>query len=1274
MRSYPRPKTSEEFERICLEYLRREWKRPGLVLYAKSGYAQHGVDIVDGTDGGDCWAAQCKLHEDGKALQAAEVLAEVGKADAFARPIRRYAVCTTGKKTPHAQDAIAKLNAERAAGGKFLVELIYWEDIELKFDGDDEFRERYAGSTHASVRAVLYAELAPVKTKLDDVLSEAQGVGATALDSEIDRAKRLLEAREHKVAEVLLRDLKDTKYDRLTPLQRFRCLTNLGVIEYQNGNDAEAGRLMLKATEEYPAHENALANRAHAYHILGNHEEAWKAIESARAGAPDDRRVAAAYVAYAPAAHETALLEAELGAAISDPQVLMAFAERCMASDEHEQALHFIKRMKRVGNDTHDSLFIEARAIAFPYLPDDPRDSVDDPTARARIADAVSLLERAGQVAEDSGDLRTALSIRLAQADIGGHLNDENQTERSLEEAARLAAGHSRALAGVNVMRSQLALTQGRHERAMDYAARALKHDANSDAAMLHAVALLNRNQGSDRENARRELRKLLPSLQGPQLEQALNIMVTDLLAQRRYDAALDAVRVAAGAGIDRSCSLAQEARVVASKDDDARAASLASEAAAALGETSTTATRRMIASFLRHVENFGLAVGVLLPLASKSVLTTDTKNFLAVAMSAKRDDLVMEWCKALWENKALDAAARWNYLYLLDRYDPEDALRKTAYAVEEEADPQERGALKARRVILQRRLGKPVVHITAVDVPPASSAHAHYVVLFVEALMFAGLTADAVAFAYRSVLRFPDEASAHAALIRCFLFNRDKQQPLLVVPSEVGLGVAVEVQEGDNHPDWYTIEEDYVPGLPDVVRATEPWIARLVGKRAGESVALADGSAGPRTVVIKTIEAAAVHRYRDSLHTWQMRFPEHPFLEEYQLKTNPSNGEFDFTPIVEMLRRQLENIKRIDDIYRGGAVPISLMAEGVGRTVFQAMDHVAHDDELFVNCAYATEVTSREAMTLLDSARGIVLDGTALWTLRELGAVDVLDVLPLPFGTVQQSFDAIQKESAAELEDRDGGVLSLEGGKLALREIPSEMRQKYRASWKEVEATIAKGQLLSSEAMATMPAEQRDQLISVAGEWSTHAMAAAKQHGFVLWADDRVLEFLAKEFFVVPRVWTQVVFHWLRTKGVLDDVRVQQASAKLQARRYTGTFVDAGVLIQAAKLAEWNLSSPLFERNAKVLADTTTDLRACVHMAVGLIGACMTDVRLGAMQVAVVTCILDRLKARDRSLRLVRHVLRAIPAALGLNALGANQASKIVAAWLRAHQSVVVV
>lgn len=1280
MLSYPRPRTFEEFERLCLEYLRSEWQRPGLALYGKRGYEQYGVDIVD-TGPGECWAAQCKLHEDGKALQAAEVLAEVLKADAFPQPIHRYAVCTTGKKTPHTQDSVSKLNKQRAADGKFPVELVYWDDIELKLEQDDEFRERHSGSTHASVRTIVNSELnqalgrglGPIKAQLHDLLIGAHASDANAFDSDLDRAKRLLDANQNKGAEALLRDLKDTKYDRLTALQRFRCLSNLGVIEYQNGNDAEAARLMLKAAEEYPAHEKAASNRAHAHNLLGNHGEAWSAIEAARIARPHDTHVMAAYVAYAPADRGFEVLAELVGEGISDSEVLTAFADRCLQADDYAGALRFIEGVKGTGKETADSLFIEGRAIAFPHLPDDPREAVEDAVAYRAIDAGLALLDRAAHSAEQGGDVRSALSIRLAHAHMSGCLKDNNRTEGSLEEAARLTVGFTRGLAGVNIMRSQLALAQGRYERAMDYAAQALKNAYTLDAKMLHAVALLNRNEGADRENARRELRRILPGLKGPYLEQALNIMVTDLLAQHRFDAALDAMRVAAASDLDRACSLAQEARVALAKNENERAAPLAKEAASALNVSSTAATRRMVAAFLRQVEDLGTAVETLRPLASRSTLTTDTKTFLAVAMDAKRDDLVIEWCKELWEHKALNASARWNYLHLLEKYDPQAALQKTTIALAEESDPQELGALKARRAFLERRLGRAVTNVLVTDVPPVQSVYAHYVVLFVEAMLLAGLHPDAVEFAYRSVLRFPDEPGAHAALIRCFLFPRDREHPLISAPSEVATGVAIEIQEGDSHPTWHTIEEDYVAGLPDVVPTSKAWVSRLVGKRVGDVVVLAEGSAGSRTVVVKTIEAASVHRYRDSLHTWQLRFPEHPLLEEHQLKTDPATGEFDFAPIVEMLKAQVDNVKRVDEIYRRGILPMSLIAERSGRQLFETMDHLSRHGDLFVNCVYATEPIFREAIALLDGAKGLVLDGTALWTIRELGVVDVLQCLPLPFGTVQQSFDALQRASDSRVDGVDGGVLSLEDGRLALRELPADIRQGYRASWNEVGSALTKGRVLSSEALALMPSDQREQLISVTGDWAAHAIAAAKQHGFVLWSDDRVLEFLAKEFFGVTRVWTQAVLHWLRSRNVLDDVRWQQASAKLQARRYTGTLLDAGVLVQAAKLADWKLNSAMYERNARVLSDATTDPRACLTMAIALIAACMTDVRLTAMQVAIVTSILEQVKTRDRSLRIARHVLHGIPGALRLNPLAANQAIQIVRAWLHTNQPVIV-
>lgn len=1282
MRSYPRPKTFEELEQISLEYLRREWKRPSLVLYAKRGEEQFGVDIVDTENAAECWAAQCKLHEEGKTLRAAEVRESVEKADGFPQTIRRYAVCTTGKKTRHAQDAVLELNGARELVGKFSVQLIYWEDIELRLDNDDEFRERYGVASHSSVRAIMRSELrqavapglASIRGQLDEMRADGHATDPlSTFDADLSRAKKLLDAHDFKGAEAFLRDLKETKYDRMSALQRFRCLTNLGVIEYHRGNDDEAGRLMLKATEQYPTHEKALVNRAHAHNLRGDQAEAWTAIQAARTASPADSHVAAAYVAYAPPDQQLNVLQAEVAATALDPKVLMAFASRCLAADDFERSLQFIARLRDLGNVTPDSLFIEGRALAGSYLPNDPRDVIEEPIAQERIGAALSALDRAARDAEQSGDLRTALSARITHSDIAGHLKDDDLLEQSLDESARLASGFPRALAAVDTMRSQLALTRGRYARALDYAERALRTSDTLDAAMLHAVALLNRGEGADHENGRRELRRQLPRLEGPNLEQALNILVTDQLGQRRYDAAQEAVQEVRSHGVDPACALAHEARIAGARGDQEHASRLLKEAAGALGASSTVSTRRMIAAFLRQANELDAAVDILEPLASRSALTADTRNFLAIAMDAERDHAFLEVCKDLWQRNALDSAAKWNYLCLLDKYDAEAALRLTDEAIAAGADGSALSALKARRALVQRRLRRPVTNITLADVPQASAVDSRHVALFVEALMCAGLHPEAVAFAYQSVLRFPDEASAHAALIRSFLFAPATARPLASDPTEVGVGCSVQIQEGDAEPTWHTIETSFAPGLADVVATSEAWVRRLLGKRVGETVTLAEGATGPRTVVVRAVQPASVFRFNDSMHTWQIRFPDHPMLEESHLKTDPNTGELDFRPMLEFLQGQVENIKRIDAIYQGGAVPMSLMAEGAGRKLFQTMAHLAFDGDLFINCIHGDDATVRKAVTALENASGVLLDGTAVWALRELGLVDVLDRFPVSFGTVQETFDAIQNEPGTDLLGRDGGVLSVDGDKLALHEIPAELRQKHHDSWQAVGVGLGKGKNFSSEALAALPTKRREELISFAGSWTAHAMAAAKQHGLVLWTDDRVVEFLATEYFGVQRVWTQVVLFWLRDRGLLDNTRTNRASAALQARRYTGTFTDPDVVVEAVKLAEWKPNSLIFQRNLKVIGDAATHPRACVFMVTALIRACMIDVRLAANQNAVISSVLERLKVRDRSLRLVRYVLSALPGAMQLNPLGAQEAQRIIVAWLRGNHALIV-
>jgi hypothetical protein len=126
---FPIPANDDEFERLCLELLRRHWSRPGLEIFGKRGERQYGIDILDVSGETPVYAAQCKLKEEHKSLQAAEIQAEVDEVKKFATPLGKYAILTTGKVSTQSQMAVRDINQAHRAQGLFEVELLTWDQI-----------------------------------------------------------------------------------------------------------------------------------------------------------------------------------------------------------------------------------------------------------------------------------------------------------------------------------------------------------------------------------------------------------------------------------------------------------------------------------------------------------------------------------------------------------------------------------------------------------------------------------------------------------------------------------------------------------------------------------------------------------------------------------------------------------------------------------------------------------------------------------------------------------------------------------------------------------------------------------------------------------------------------------------------------------------------------------------------------------------------------------------------------------------------------------------
>src|SRR6185437_10865106 len=103
--------------------------RRGLERFAKKGEEQFGVDIFDTLGEDPFYAAQCKLKEQTKSLDPAEIQAEVVKAKTFPSKLDHYAILTTGKVSGAAQLAIQAINKENRSDGLFTVELFTWDKI-----------------------------------------------------------------------------------------------------------------------------------------------------------------------------------------------------------------------------------------------------------------------------------------------------------------------------------------------------------------------------------------------------------------------------------------------------------------------------------------------------------------------------------------------------------------------------------------------------------------------------------------------------------------------------------------------------------------------------------------------------------------------------------------------------------------------------------------------------------------------------------------------------------------------------------------------------------------------------------------------------------------------------------------------------------------------------------------------------------------------------------------------------------------------------------------
>src|SRR6267154_2121525 len=336
---YPLPRSSDEFERLCLKLLRRHWQLPQLERFRDPERIEKGINLIEISGRPRLAAVKCDLRDSRSDLTVAEIKDAVDRAASPKLPIGRFVIVTTAAKPEGLQRSLFDLNRANRKDGISAIEVLTWDDIEELLD---EYPQILTDFGTAAKRQALTRADAVVHL---EARCEPAAVGPSdTLGEEISAAAAFLESRQYQLARLGLLRMREQKWAELSNANKFRVLSYLGVAWLKEGEPRKAAMLFIAAKSLQPDDENACTNEALAHELLGERDRAFALADKLRRQFPSSGRAVALWLNNAPHSFDSKTIEQELSPELtSDPEVAVVMARRALLDAHFARAEHYAR-------------------------------------------------------------------------------------------------------------------------------------------------------------------------------------------------------------------------------------------------------------------------------------------------------------------------------------------------------------------------------------------------------------------------------------------------------------------------------------------------------------------------------------------------------------------------------------------------------------------------------------------------------------------------------------------------------------------------------------------------------------------------------------------------------------------------------------------------------------------------------------------------------------------------------------------------------------------
>ena len=1290
----PPPANWQDFESLCCDLWREIWRDPNTQKNGRKGQLQYGVDIFGQPHQKSLWAGvQCKGKDSytDKILTDKEVRREAKKAKKFKPRLSQFIIATNSPRDAKIQEFARKLTDKYRRDGWFSIHVCFWEDIVQQLANFPHVQDKYYHCLSigtqglkidiTEIKGEMVRAESDIKSTLADIsdkISNFQTLTSPDIldlfltseyNAELDQIKDSLNRLMPNEALKFLDSLKKRVWSTTSEIVKYKLLIYTGYGKLMLNENREAGQLFIEALQYNQDDEKALCKAGWGYLLLGQLEEAECYTRQALKKNPANSRAHAMMV-------EIGSYKEDLHHAIetvpepyrSLPEVAYALSFLARKEQKFNEAEKWLKvAIENDKEDLPDFKGALGETIVESVISDEHVRYTNQPSEshKDRLKEAVRLLTLVWERVCNT-DIRGLKVFWLEKRGIAkALLGDTQAATRDLDLALTIKPSDPILIKN----RALIAFMSNDYEEAISL----LENIANDPQVPDTPLMLANVLGASRRyEKAKEIIKKFLKDCSSKVLQEEANRLQIHLdLDSGEIENAMKVSDFMRSDNPKEILNLCDASKILRSSGKASDAVSLLKEVKTYIKETTSFRRLLALATEFYFCEEFEEAADIYNKIANKNENSSPTQRLLECYYKAGKNRQALEISENLYRkygpSKFLSTLMSTIYEEIGDLSRAKDLYQEYLDKFPNDFD------MKLRQALVNFR-DHDFEKVDAFLLAPIDANIISLEAGFQIAALCAerNLKEKSLEMLYEMRRRYFNNNLSHLRYIGFFMQER-RYEDRLVNINVVTLDSAVCVKTESGQIEWWVIENRKDSDLSRKEINLEHRIAqKLLNKHVGDKIILTDSDVSQEVGEVVAIKSKYVSALQESLSSFEKWFPDASGIKRVRIEPTETKGELP-RPIKKQLDLHYERRIKLEEFYKKGILTLGAVANLTGYDLLEVWGGFTRQSDLGLRCCIGTKEESDQAISFLQSKPRLVVDIISVFTLYGLNKFGTGKIILDNFGKLSITHSTIEHLRGILAErkgpEADGFmILGREGSKFIKQDITKEDIERSIQTLEDILLWISNFcEVVPCIGTLGLGRDQKRHLDQMIGVIFSDTIIAASENGNVLYSDDERLRNLARTEFGIDGVWTQpIMMHFVKEEH-LEKSKYCEMVVKLVCSNYYHTSIDAYVLIEAAKQANWTPSDP-YITVAKVLRGDSADERSAVIVAVNFLYELWKQPIMYEQRECLILKLIDIITEKRKRQLVLEHLVIAIRERFKLLPLAAMNIIDLIDKWKKLH------